>query len=780
MTSLLRYTLAFAAVLLGPAIVCAQSQGDSVQPSAPVDKVQLLATLKSEAPEYDKARACQQLAVCCGAEAVAPLASLLTDEHLSNYARCALESIADPSAGEALCAALDRVQGRLLTGVVNSLGMRREAKAVGTLTKLAQNRDSGVADEALAALGRIATPEAAQTLRQAVGTGSAEARVAAAHGCLACGERLVALGRTGEASAVYDAVRQADVPKHLRAAAAAGAVLAKQPAGAAVLAELLKSDEPALFQAAIRLSRRLAGNEVTQALLAQAANPTATRRAQVIAALGDRNDPAVLPAVVAAAKSDAAEVRLAAIRVLGQVGNASVVPLLFDAAGDADAELAKVAIESLTRLPREGVDTEIVARLEQGSGASRALAMEVAGLRAIGAAAPAVRKAVADPASEARWKAIRTLGRVASLEDLPILTSQLAAAKTDNETAIATEALDAACARVADADACATKLCEGVAQASVPVRCTIIELLGRMGGVVALKAVAADARSETVGLQDAATRVLGDWNSADAAPVLLDLARTLTDNKFRSRALRGYLRIARQMNLPDEQKQAMCDEAMKLAKSKEEKRAVQETRARIGKGPTPKHAAGAKPLFDGRSFDGWEGDTKATFRIQEGAIVAGSLKERVPHNAFLCTTRPYANFIFRVECKILGAGVNAGIQFRSQRVPNHYEVSGYQADMSDGPKGGYWGCLYDESRRKKMLARPEAAVIEKAVKPNDWNLYEIRCDGARIQLFVNGVQTVDYTEQDASISRTGIIGLQIHGGHPSEAWYRNVTIEELP
>ena len=773
MTRLLRYTLALVVVLVCPTILCAQT-------SAPVDKAQLLATLKSDAPEYDKARACQQLAVCCGAEAVAPLANLLSDEHLANYARSALESIADPSAGDALSAALDRVQGRLLAGVVNSLGVRREAKAVGALTKLAENRNSGVADEALAALGRIATPEAAQTLRQSVSAGPADARVAAAHACLTCGERLATLGQTAEAAAVYDAVRQADVPKNLRAAAASGAVQARQAAGVPLLAELLKSEEPALFEAAIRISRRLPGNEVTQALLAQATNPTATRRAQVIAALGDRNDPAVLPAVVAAATSDSPAVRLAAILALGQLGNASVVPLLFDAAGDPNPELAKAAIESLTKLPREGVDAAIVARLDQGSPASRAVTMEVAGLRAIGAAAPAVRKAVADPSSETRLRAIRALGRIASLEDLPVLTAQLSAAKTNDETAVAQEALNAACARASDADACAAKLCASVAQASMPVRCTIIELLGRMGGAVALKAVAADARSDNAEIQDAATRALGDWNSADAAPVLLDLARTLTDNKFRSRALRGYLRIARQMSLPVEQKQAMCDEALKLAKSNEEKRAVQEARARIGKGPTPKHAAGAKSLFDGRSFDGWEGDTKATFRIQEGAIVAGSLNDRVPHNAFLCTTRPYANFIFRVECKIMGAGANAGIQIRSQRVPNHFEVSGYQADMSDGPKGGYWGCLYDESRRKKMLARPETAVVEKAVKPNDWNLYEIRCDGARIQLFLNGVQTVDYTEQDASIPRTGIIGLQIHGGGPSEAWYRNITLEELP
>lgn len=187
----------------------------------------------------------------------------------------------------------------------------------------------------------------------------------------------------------------------------------------------------------------------------------------------------------------------------------------------------------------------------------------------------------------------------------------------------------------------------------------------------------------------------------------------------------------------------------------------------------------SRPLFDGRTFDGWEGDTQKTFRIEEGAIVGGSLKEPIPHNEFLCTTQPYANFVLRLECKLIGPG-NAGIQIRSQRVPHHHEVSGYQADMSAGADGGYWGCLYDESRRNRMLARPEREVIKKALQPDDWNRYEIRCEGPRIRLSINGVPTVDYTETDDKIPRSGIIGLQIHGGPPSEAWYRNVTIEELP
>lgn len=182
-------------------------------------------------------------------------------------------------------------------------------------------------------------------------------------------------------------------------------------------------------------------------------------------------------------------------------------------------------------------------------------------------------------------------------------------------------------------------------------------------------------------------------------------------------------------------------------------------------------------IFDGKSFKGWEGDTKKTFRIQDGAVVGGTLKAKIPHNEFLCTKRRYTNFVLRLEFKLLGQKrANAGIQIRTERIPNHHEVIGYQADMGDG----WWGSLYDESRRRKVLARADKKLTDKLVKRNDWNSYEIRCEGKRIRLSINGKQTIDYTEPDPKIPLHGIIGLQIHGGPPSEAWYRNVRIKELP
>lgn len=183
-------------------------------------------------------------------------------------------------------------------------------------------------------------------------------------------------------------------------------------------------------------------------------------------------------------------------------------------------------------------------------------------------------------------------------------------------------------------------------------------------------------------------------------------------------------------------------------------------------------------LFDGKSFKGWEGDTIKTWRIENGAIVGGSLVTKVPNNEFLCTTRSYANFDLKLKFKLTGSEgfINTGVQFRSKRLTDPaYEMIGYQADLGEK----YWASLYDESRRNKTLIAPEESLVKKILKPGDWNDYEVRAENRRIRIYLNGQQTVDYTEPDESIPQSGLIGLQIHGGGKAEVAYKDIFIQEL-
>ena len=181
-------------------------------------------------------------------------------------------------------------------------------------------------------------------------------------------------------------------------------------------------------------------------------------------------------------------------------------------------------------------------------------------------------------------------------------------------------------------------------------------------------------------------------------------------------------------------------------------------------------------LFDGKSLDGWEGDP-AWWRVEAGEIRGGSTTQNVPRNFFLATNKSYQNFDLRVKLRLTGTGfVNSGVQIRSVRVPNNTEMSGYQVDF--GP--GWYGKLYDESRRNKVIAdSTDPKAVLAAVKEGDWNEYRILAEGRRIRTWVNGVPALDYTEADPNVATDGRIGLQVHSGGKAVIQAKDIEIEEL-
>ncbi len=197
-------------------------------------------------------------------------------------------------------------------------------------------------------------------------------------------------------------------------------------------------------------------------------------------------------------------------------------------------------------------------------------------------------------------------------------------------------------------------------------------------------------------------------------------------------------------------------------------------------GLTAETCTAATSIFDGRSFAGWEGNTNSVWRIVNGAITAGSFDRVEPRNEFLATVRQYTNFQLRVRFKIQGTeALNAGVQFRTQRIPNHHEVSGYQADIGTGVDGH----LYDESRSNRMLASPSKSAVERALRSTSaegWHEYRISAINQRILIWLNGVQMIEFNEPDPAIPRSGIIALQIHGGMKGTIAYKDIEIEEFP
>src|SRR5688572_5668839 len=196
--------------------------------------------------------------------------------------------------------------------------------------------------------------------------------------------------------------------------------------------------------------------------------------------------------------------------------------------------------------------------------------------------------------------------------------------------------------------------------------------------------------------------------------------------------------------------------------------------------PLPAPAASTPPspgrtttLFDGSTLDGWEGDAKI-WRVEQGCITGGSLTETVKQNEFLATERDFTNFIVRFQIKLAGneGFINSGFQIRSQRVPDSSEMSGHQCDFGEP---NWYGAIYDESRRNKLMAASDMAALGPVIKRNDWNEYVIRADGPRITTWINAVQGTDYIEADPAIPDWGKFGIQVHGGGKALVQVRRVS-----
>ena len=186
---------------------------------------------------------------------------------------------------------------------------------------------------------------------------------------------------------------------------------------------------------------------------------------------------------------------------------------------------------------------------------------------------------------------------------------------------------------------------------------------------------------------------------------------------------------------------------------------------------TARSASAWKPLFNGRDLSNWIVDTKECWSVREGMIVGrhAGLK----YNDFLRTREHYEDFELKAKFRLVNGEGNSGIQFRSEPVAGSHEVSGYQADVGQQ----YWGCLYDESRRKKVLAGPTPETVA-GIDKSGWNEYTIRAQGNFIELRLNGVRTVHFIENE-NVLRRGFIALQVHSGPKIEVQFKDLEIREL-
>jgi hypothetical protein len=180
-------------------------------------------------------------------------------------------------------------------------------------------------------------------------------------------------------------------------------------------------------------------------------------------------------------------------------------------------------------------------------------------------------------------------------------------------------------------------------------------------------------------------------------------------------------------------------------------------------------------LFDAADQANLGWFSRCQFYVEGRSGVIIGRHEGLKYNEFLRTKKSYGNFVLKAGLRLINGYGNSGLQFRSEPVPDSHEVKGYQADAGEK----YWGALYDESRRRKVLAGPPPEFLQ-TFDPAAWHSYVVTAEGTRILIELDGIKTVDYTEPEPGILAEGFIALQAHANpRPVEVWFKDLLIRTL-
>jgi len=550
--------------------------------AAPQDEGKLIAVLKSSAASHkDKVDACRQLAIIGTKEAIAPLAALLSDEQFSHNARYALEPIPDPGVDVVFRDALGKLKGMPLVGVIGSVGVRRDAKAVKLLSAMLNDSNPLVVRAAARALGDIGNVPAAAILQGQVARASVVTKLHMCEGLLRCAEALAAEGNREQAVAIYDQLRRLDAPHQVRGGALRGAILTRGDNGLALLGEHLGSGDYILFSAAVQTALEMPGRDVTAVLAKALDGLSADQKILIMQTLGARGDAEALPALFRTAKRGADVVRIAAIKAIAQIDHASAVPVLADLL-DADSRpIAEAAQEALGSLTSPSADAVVMDMFQSADTGKRLLALKLMARRRMTKAVPVLLKASGDTDTKVRPAAIKMVGELGGPDRLAALLDVLMDLRSSGDLEAARQAISDVCGKADNPESCTGQLIGRLRPAGPAQKIVLLRVLSGVGGQPALKAVRQTVADSNAEVHAAAIRALGSWKTADAAPHLLTLAKNADTPGDKALCLRAYLGMAARRDLPVNQRLAMCRQAASLVQRDGEKRLLLGTLSNI-------------------------------------------------------------------------------------------------------------------------------------------------------------------------------------------------------
>lgn len=540
-------------------------------------ETKLLAFVQANPAPGGLMAACRALGLIGGPDAVPVLGALVLKPETTDPARYALERIPGPEADNTLLSALGKTKGDVRRGVVFSIGERAMPAAVPALEALVKGDDAALAGDAVKALGRIGTPEAARVLTAYLDTATGAAKGEAASALFVCAAALRQAGGASEAANIYGKLLSAGLPDVDRRAAFRMQLALAGEGGRAMILSTLAGKDAVLYEPAIAMVPVSFNGDTIGQVVPFLDKLPESAQVQLVAVLAGYSGEGVLNSVVKAAVSPYPTVRMEALRTIGKIGNGSTVPMLADRAAATVGDEQALARETLVRLKGTDVETAILDGIRKEADEKiKVELVQAAGDRRIKAGKPVLMELVRTGSPQLRLKAVGALKEVSTPADLRDLLALLFT--IDDETA--REAMQDTVASVAliiprplaRGDAAENLL---AAENDPRRKADLLRVLGKTGDDTALPLVRRSLADPDKDVVDAAVRALADWPGAAARDDVYAVAASSDNLTHKVLALRAYLRmIGLEPYRRPEGAFVDLDKAMALASRPEEKRLV--------------------------------------------------------------------------------------------------------------------------------------------------------------------------------------------------------------
>jgi HEAT repeat protein len=538
---------------------------------------QLIQVLQSNASPAEKDAACAKLKRVGTEQSVPALAALLTDEQLSHSARYALEPMKSAAARQALLDALGKTSGLTLVGIIQSLGERREPRAVSPLAMLLAKPEEESSTAAARALGQIGGPEALTALRAAAKNPTGPIHDAAVDGLLRCATRLLAEGNASSALTIFQPLYDGEKSPAIRVAAYRGMIRASGTDGLKLLVQGISGPPGASQTAALQLVRELQVPEATKAvteLLPKVPEPV---QVALIASLGQRGDPAAVPAIAALVRNASPSIRLASIQALDPLGDASVVPLLAGFAASTNAAEQTAARQALTDLNRGPVTETLLNQLAAASPEVKAELARALGSRGAAVAVPRLVEMAQQGPPPVRKAALPALAQLVTPAQLGSLVALVLQVNDEAGRSQAAEALNTACQRLLLKDGKLTvePLLTGLKTGSTEARLALLPICSGLNDPSVRAALRSSLQEQNPNIRTGAIRAMCDSSDPELLHDLVGVARQAREPNLQTLAISGSVRLATQEGpLPRPERVAVLRELLGLAARPEQKRLV--------------------------------------------------------------------------------------------------------------------------------------------------------------------------------------------------------------